>query len=34
VASIMALIQRAVLPVIQWLDGKREFGRLRPRSKA
>lgn len=34
VASIMALIQRAILPVIQWLDGKREFGRLRPRSKA
>ncbi|MDB5530073.1 MAG: hypothetical protein JWR51_3176 [Devosia sp.] len=34
VASIMALIQRAILPVIQWLDATREFGRLRPRSKA
>jgi hypothetical protein len=31
VASIMALIQRAILPVIQWLDATREFGRLRPR---
>ncbi|MET3900195.1 hypothetical protein ABIB57_004158 [Devosia sp. UYZn731] len=34
VASIMALIQRAILPVIQWLDATREFGRLRPRSRA
>jgi hypothetical protein len=34
VASIMTLIQRAILPVIQWLDADREFGRLRPRSKA
>jgi len=30
VASLMALIQRAILPVIQWLDGNREWGRLRP----
>jgi hypothetical protein len=34
VASIMALIQRAILPVAQWLDADREFGRLRPRSRA
>jgi hypothetical protein len=34
VASIMTLIQRAILPVIQWLDADREFGRLRSRSKA
>jgi hypothetical protein len=34
VASVMALIQRAILPVIQWLDATREFGRLRPRSRA
>ncbi|MDB5586719.1 MAG: hypothetical protein JWP26_1689 [Devosia sp.] len=34
VASIMALVQRAILPVIQWLDATREFGRLRARSKA
>lgn len=34
VASIMALIQRAILPIVQWLDTDREFGRLRPRSKA
>ncbi|WEK06563.1 MAG: hypothetical protein P0Y65_10065 [Candidatus Devosia phytovorans] len=32
VAAVMALVQRAILPVVQWLDGKREFGRLRPRS--
>lgn len=32
VASIMALVQRAILPVVQWLDPDREFGRLRPRS--
>jgi hypothetical protein len=28
----MALVQRAILPVVQWLDADREFGRLRPRS--
>jgi hypothetical protein len=32
VASVMALVQRAILPVVQWLDADREFGRLRPRS--
>jgi hypothetical protein len=34
VAALMALIQRAILPVIQWLDEKRDFGRLRPRSRS
>jgi len=33
VASIMALVQRAILPIVQWLDADREFGRLRPRSQ-
>lgn len=33
VAAVMALVQRAVLPVIHWLDATREFGRLRPRSR-
>lgn len=32
VASLMALVQRAILPVVQWLDADREFGRLRPRT--
>ena len=31
VASVMALVQRAILPIVQWLDADREFGRLRPR---
>ncbi|WP_246472769.1 hypothetical protein [Pelagibacterium limicola] len=34
IAVTMALLQRAVLPVIQWLDADREFGRLRPRSRS
>lgn len=33
VAAVMTLVQRAILPVIQWLDTDREFGRLRPRSR-
>ncbi|HTN64404.1 MAG TPA: hypothetical protein VL147_23075, partial [Devosia sp.] len=32
VASVMALVQRAILPLIQWLDSNREWGRLRPRN--
>jgi hypothetical protein len=31
VAAVMALVQRAILPVLQWLDADRDFGRLRPR---
>jgi hypothetical protein len=34
VAAIMALVQRAVLPIIHWLDATREFGRLRPRTRS
>lgn len=34
VAALMALVQRAVLPVVQWLDPSREWGRLRPRKSA
>lgn len=34
VAAIMALVQRAILPIVQWLDADREFGRLRPRSRS
>ncbi len=33
-AAIMALVQRAVLPIIHWLDATREFGRLRPRTRS
>lgn len=32
VASVMALVQRAILPIVQWLDADREFGRLRARN--
>lgn len=34
VAALMALVQRAILPVVQWLDASREWGRLRPRKSA
>jgi hypothetical protein len=34
VAALMALFQRAILPVVQWLDASREWGRLRPRKSA
>lgn len=34
VAGLMTLVQRAVLPVVQWLDPSREWGRLRPRKSA
>lgn len=33
VAAVMAMVQRAILPMIHWLDSSREFGRLRPRSR-
>lgn len=32
VAGLMTLVQRLILPLIQWLDSSREWGRLRPRS--
>lgn len=32
VAALMTLMQRAVLPLVQWLDSSREWGRLRSRS--
>jgi hypothetical protein len=32
VAAVMTLVQRAILPVIQWLDSNREWGRLRART--
>lgn len=34
VAAAMTLVQRAILPVVQWLDPAREWGRLRPRRSA
>ena len=32
VAAIMTLVQRAILPIVYWLNADREWGRLRPRS--
>jgi hypothetical protein len=30
----MALVQRLILPLVQWLDSSREWGRLRARSNS
>lgn len=34
VAAAMALVQRLILPLVQWLDSSREWGRLRARSNS
>ena len=33
VAAVLTLVQRALLPLVQWLDSSREWGRLRPRAR-
>ena len=33
VAAVLTLVQRALLPLVQWLDTSREWGRLRPRTR-